>query len=171
METPWGKSQTDECLGVGLHWVTTASHGGLMITKARAEKQLSPNARQFAGRYGSYLCFEEDCAYAIAFYEQPLWKRELDMRALADWNRQNHYPDSYMDKAKKQAIPRLQAEIAKTDTQIRDEMREIVESWYPEYFADPASEANDMLAEYDSVPLEIAEFQVEMRKQEQEWGE
>jgi len=28
--TPWGKAQSQDSLGRGLQWVTTASHGGLM---------------------------------------------------------------------------------------------------------------------------------------------
>ena len=38
-------------------------------------------------------------------------------------------PESYMGKAKATAIPRLTVDIAKSDAEIRADMRAIVQSW------------------------------------------
>jgi hypothetical protein len=41
-----------------------------------------------------------------------------------------------MGKAKADALPRLTAEVAKSDDAIREDMRAIVISWNPEYLSD-----------------------------------
>jgi hypothetical protein len=148
MNTPWGVSQQVETIARGIHWVSTAGHGGLMVSAGVAKKILSEQAVKVAhpGKAGGYVCFEEDCSYAVAFFEHPEWKRHLDKLSLAQWENSilpapclvldgDSY-DSRMAKAKAQAVPRLIAEIAKSDDQIRAEMRAIVESWNPEYFGD-----------------------------------
>ena len=137
MNTPWGQSQSVETLARGIHWVSTASHGGLMVSAGVAAKLLSERAikNAFPGTCAEYVCFEEDCSYAIAFYEHPEWKRHLDRKALAEWECSNLDPDSYMGKAKASAIPKLIAEVSKSDDAIREDMRAIVTSWTPKYFA------------------------------------
>ena len=69
--TPWGSSQSTEVLEPGIVWVSTASHGGLMITKTYAESHLTAAARQRGAKWGSYYTYEEDCAYAVAAWELP----------------------------------------------------------------------------------------------------
>lgn len=78
MQTPWGKSDSIIKIERGVSWVRTPSHGGLAITRMAAVSLLSQEARAQAERYGSYLFFEEDSAYAIAFYEHPEWYRAIN---------------------------------------------------------------------------------------------
>jgi Domain of unknown function (DUF7007) len=134
MNTPWGKADQVTKIEPGVSWVSTPSHGGLMIANGTAAKYLTPKAIEFGERYGSYVAFEEDCAYAIAFFQNPNWKRFLDKHSLAEWECSVFENDSYMGKAKASAVPKLQTELAKTDDAIREDMRAIVESWYPEFF-------------------------------------
>lgn len=67
--SPWGKIQGVRQLERGWRWVSTASHGGYMLTRRFAEKHLSPAARKRAEEWVHYLCYEEDCAYAIVDWE------------------------------------------------------------------------------------------------------
>ena len=138
ISTPWGTSQQVETIARGIHWVSTAGHGGLMVSAGVAEKVLSQQAIKVAhpGRCGGYVCFEEDCSYAVAFFEHPEWKRHLDKKSLAEWQASEYAPDSYMGKAKAESVPKLTAEVEKSDDAIREDMRAIVASWNPEYFGD-----------------------------------
>ena len=108
-----------------------------MVSAGVAAKLFSERAikNAFPGTRGEYVCFEEDCSYAIAFYEHPEWKRHLDRKALAEWECSNLDPDSYMGKAKASAIPKLIAEVSKSDDAIREDMRAVVTAWTPKYFA------------------------------------
>jgi hypothetical protein len=137
MNTPWGQSQSVETLARGIHWVSTASHGGLMVSAGVAAKLFSERAikNAFPGTWAGHVCFEEDCSYAVAFYEHPEWKRHLDRKALAEWECSNLDPDSYMGRAKAEAVPKLIAETSKSDDAIREDMRSIVAAWTPQYFA------------------------------------
>lgn len=81
MQTPWGKSDSITKIQRGVSWVGTPSHGGLAITQKRAVSLLSPEAVAQGEAYGAYLFFEEDDAYAIAFYEHPEWAVEMNLPA------------------------------------------------------------------------------------------
>jgi hypothetical protein len=54
-------------------FVSTPSHGGLMLTEIFANKYLSTAAISRADVFGNgtnkRLCYEEDCAYALVFWE------------------------------------------------------------------------------------------------------
>jgi hypothetical protein len=75
--TPWGAVDSVKPLTRGISWVTTPGHGGLMISKAFAEKHLTPAALKHGEWYGDrytgkgYYCYEEDCAWAIPMWELP----------------------------------------------------------------------------------------------------
>jgi len=69
MSTPWGSAQTQTKIGVGLIWVTTAGHGGLMVSRGKAEATLSDAAIDEGIQYGGYYGYEEDAAWAIPCYE------------------------------------------------------------------------------------------------------
>ena len=73
MPTLWGKADYVTHLERGVVWVGTPSHGGLMVGKAVARKRLSPEAQEVGELCGSWLCYEEDCAYAVPLYENPQW--------------------------------------------------------------------------------------------------
>src|SRR5579859_4475885 len=132
--SPWGTIDSSEQITRGVRWVSTPSHGGLMVSKGAASKYLTPKAIELGGAWGDYICFEEDCAYAIAFFQNPQWKRHLDRQALAQWENSILESDSYMGKAKQDALARLIPDVAKTDDAIREDMRAIVAYWYPEFF-------------------------------------
>lgn len=69
MQTPWGASDYQEKLAEGMWWVGTPGHGGLMIGKAEARRKLTPEAQACGRPFGNWLCYEEDCDYAVPFYE------------------------------------------------------------------------------------------------------
>ena len=75
--SPWGRIQGVTKIVRGVRFVSTARHGGLMITRGAAEKHLSAAAVRYATSYGGYLCFEEDCLCSIPFYENPEWLEKL----------------------------------------------------------------------------------------------
>lgn len=67
--TPWGPSQHTEKLIQGVSIVSTAGHGGMMISAKKAENLLSEAARKMAIFDGRYYAFEEDCAFDIPLFE------------------------------------------------------------------------------------------------------
>ncbi|MGI0133671.1 MAG: DUF7007 domain-containing protein [Candidatus Micrarchaeaceae archaeon] len=138
MNTPWGSSDSIEKIQFGVSWVGTPSHGGLAVSLGQAKKLLSQHAIDcaFPGQSHGYVFFEEDCNYAIAFYEHPEWKRHLDKKSLAEWTNSVLEPDSYLGKAKVQAVPRLQSCVAQSDDSIKADMEQIVRRWNPEYFGE-----------------------------------
>ena len=138
MQTPWGKSDSVRTIERGVHWVGTPSHGGLMVSLAKARAIFSEKAIRltYPGAFNGYVCFEEDCSYAIAFHENPRMKRFLDQLSLAEWEHSIFDADSYMGKAKAESVPKLRAEIAKTNTEISADMEQIIRHWNPEYFAE-----------------------------------
>lgn len=77
LETPWGPAQSTARLAPSVVWVSTSSHGGLLIANDQAGRLLTPTARSKGARYRDQLAYEEDCLYAIAFYEHPEWCQEL----------------------------------------------------------------------------------------------
>ncbi len=87
--SPWGKVQHEEKHQRGVTWVTTASHGGYMISIGFAKKFLSLAAQSRGLRYGGYLCYEEDCLWAIVEFELMFVttpeRRETVYRTLSRW--------------------------------------------------------------------------------------
>ena len=83
MPTYWGSAQHVTKLQPAVYWVSTAGHGGLMIGKALARKILSKAAIAVGASFGSFLCYEEDCAWAVAFVDS-VKIQEL----FAMWDRQ-----------------------------------------------------------------------------------
>ena len=84
-KSPWGAVQTCDTLCPGVFLVSTASHGGTMVSNDVAAF-LSPAAKRCGFRRGGYLCFEEDT------------QEEVVLRELLDkklWN----IPERIKDKA------------------------------------------------------------------------
>jgi len=74
-KSPWGEVQTCDILCPGVFMVSTASHGGTMVSKDMTAA-LSPAARRCGMRHNGFLCFEEDSAENIVFRElldKKLW--------------------------------------------------------------------------------------------------
>jgi hypothetical protein len=71
MNTPWGFSDSRKTFERGLHWVSTPSHGGFMVSRGLAETILTPAAIAQGKQFADYLAYEEDCDAAIILYELP----------------------------------------------------------------------------------------------------
>lgn len=71
MFTPWGAPVQMLRLEPGITAVLTARHGGLMLARGYAERQLSAAARLRAIRFGEYYAFEIGHAWAIPMLELP----------------------------------------------------------------------------------------------------
>lgn len=91
----WGAIQHTTVLKKGLKIVSTAGHGGVMVTSRYAEKHLSEAARKRGERYGNYLCYEEDCDMSIPLFESPdVWEKlwpdkdghSILLSSLSRWN-------------------------------------------------------------------------------------
>ncbi len=115
-----------------------------MVSRTAAAKYLSEQAIKaiHSTRSADYVCFEEDCEYAIAFFERPEWDRFLKEKDLREWhaiaaNTWTYPPGSYMGKAALECIPKVEAHLRMTNDEIREEMRAIVTRWNPEYFGLP----------------------------------
>jgi hypothetical protein len=73
--SPWGKVQTCDILCPGVFLVSTASHGGTLVSD-EISAMLSPAARKCGFRHGGYLCFEEDSQESVVLRElldKKLW--------------------------------------------------------------------------------------------------
>lgn len=71
LQTPWGSAQSDRIVRRGIHVVSTAGHGGVMISVGLAKKILSAAAQKRGEVYGGYLCYEEDCDCLMPLLELP----------------------------------------------------------------------------------------------------
>jgi len=67
--SPWGGIQASQVITRGMKAVSTAGHGGYMVTEKFADKYLSEPCKKRALIYSNYLCFEEDCAWAILAFD------------------------------------------------------------------------------------------------------
>lgn len=88
--SPWGKVDYEKKHQRGVTFVSTASHGGLLVSKGFAKKFLSEAAQKRGMPWGGYLAYEEDCLRAIVEYELPYVRTEdyADklFKALSSWN-------------------------------------------------------------------------------------
>jgi len=136
LDSPWGKVQQSYQLELGVSWVSTAGHGGLMCSRAVGESKLSPRARLcVSSRFGGYFCFEEDCDYAVALFDVPVWAHLMAARDAADWKKylgQSAFglPAAEIQKRYDEKIAHAQ----ESDDQTRKRLRFDVLYWNPEYF-------------------------------------
>ena len=68
-DSPWGEIQTCETLCPGAYSVSTAGHGGVMVSRELADKVFCKEARNCGLMERDYLCFEEDCAAPVVLRE------------------------------------------------------------------------------------------------------
>lgn len=71
MHTPWGRSDSQKTIVAGVISVTTPSHGGLLVKRDFAEKNLSEAARRRGLPCGEYLAYEEDIDCLMPVFELP----------------------------------------------------------------------------------------------------
>ena len=89
--SPWGAIQYSEELYTGVHMVSTASHGGIMILREIANTLLTRQVQKYGSWYCNYLCFEEDC-------DAPILIRELLDKGLMTAPVNEYYkPGEYED--------------------------------------------------------------------------
>lgn len=70
--TPWGSAQESISISRGVSCVSTASHGGIMVTLSAAEMLLSEHAKKRGMQWSGYLCYEEDCNADIVLFDSEL---------------------------------------------------------------------------------------------------
>ena len=104
--SPWGGIQHSSVIARGFKYVVTAGHGGIMVTDIFAKKYLSEPCIKRGERYNNYLCYEEDCSYALV---------ELDLLI--------HYP-AFKDKLIKKEVSLEEA---------KDNLIKSLSYYYPEY--------------------------------------
>ncbi len=65
MNTPWGKAQHIKNIERGVRFVSTAGHGGIMVSKGLAEKKMPASVLRNGIPYGGYYGFEEDIDWRL----------------------------------------------------------------------------------------------------------
>lgn len=65
----WGEIQSCRTIAKGIYEVSTAGHGGVMISTELAPYILSPEALEKGVKERGYLCYEEDCDACIPLRE------------------------------------------------------------------------------------------------------
>lgn len=65
----WGEIQSCKTIAYGIYEVSTAGHGGVMISTELAPHILSPEALKKGVKERGYYCYEEDCDAAIPLRE------------------------------------------------------------------------------------------------------
>lgn len=102
MHTPWGPAQTARHLAPAIGWVTTAGHGGCVISRSRLE--LMPEHLRLDGSLpGDGLFFEEDvewCRVFVAFEAELLESSdEHTVKCIREGHHtdslREYYPDAY----------------------------------------------------------------------------
>lgn len=89
--SPWGTIQYRKIFTRGFSSVSTAGHGGFMLSKRFAEKYLSREALKRAIKYRDYYCYEEDCDWAIPAFELKQYWEKIFQYAGEDIN-----PEQYL---------------------------------------------------------------------------
>lgn len=105
--SPWGGIQHSNVIAKGFKGVSTAGHGGYMVTSSFAEKYLSKACIKRGDIYYNYLCYEEDCCFALV---------ELDLLV--------NYGDKFKDK------------LVREDISLEDAKKSLIKSisfYYPDY--------------------------------------
>ena len=67
--SPWGPIQTRKTLCPGFFDVSTASHGGIMVSRCAVAGNLSAAAQRCGFWEYGFLCFEEDCDAQVVLRE------------------------------------------------------------------------------------------------------
>lgn len=116
--SPWGKVQTCDALCPGVFLVSTASHGGTLVSK-EVTAMLSPAARKCGFKQGGYLCFEEDSQEAVVLRElldKKLWtipERIKDKAAFEEninKSLREHNPDYWRARASGREVVNLRTD-------------------------------------------------------------
>lgn len=110
--TIWGEAQFVDHLCRGVRSVSTASHGGLLVSKGFAEKHIPKEVLANTPFEQNCYQFEEDCAYSIPM----MFKPSLIENLMKAWNPSSD-EDDLLAKVKRSAASIYSAFVR----------------WYPEY--------------------------------------
>lgn len=88
MRTPWGAVQTQRTLAEGIIQVSTAGHGGFVVSDSRLKAM---PAKYKVNVYGRGRYFEEDCEWALVVLAFPSEFSEEIQQAAHDTAR-CYYP-------------------------------------------------------------------------------
>lgn len=106
-KSPWGAVQTCDTLCPGVFLVSTASHGGTMVSNDVAAF-LSPAAKRCGFRRGGYLCFEEDTQEEVVLRElldKKLWKMYAAVKAAnPNWQPGQPFDSSILDSVTRELV-------------------------------------------------------------------
>lgn len=80
--TPWGKVQTQRDVTEGITWVSTAGHGGLVLSDAKLREM--PERYRKLNVYGTGRYFEEDCEWALVVHALPHYFTTQELDAAKD---------------------------------------------------------------------------------------
>ena len=69
VNSPWGRVQTAEELAPGIWTVSTAGHGGIILSAQRDADM--PEYLKSAAKYAGPRCYEEDCEWALVALAYP----------------------------------------------------------------------------------------------------
>ena len=134
--SPWGKIQTSTKIAEGVFWVSTPSHGGLMVHKDSPIKLTGQAISKAVTSSGDWFSFEEDCRYAIPFFEHPFILRFLDQESLAMWQEcadgKGYYPES-MRKEAAGKVEECKAKAHRTDAEIRQYLLPTITTFDADY--------------------------------------
>lgn len=108
--SPWGKVQSCKMLCPGAFEVSTASHGGVMVSRQIVKEILSAEARKCGFREGGYLCYEEDCDAPVALRE--LMDKDLFKAPVNDHFKPGEY-SQVIDRSLRQYHPEYWAAYVK----------------------------------------------------------
>jgi hypothetical protein len=67
--TIWGKAENTTEIAPNIYRVDTAGHGGIVMRKHIAERELSEEARRCGLERGDWIYFEEDCQAFVVYRE------------------------------------------------------------------------------------------------------
>jgi len=67
-DSPWGQIQEFKALGDVYYIVSTAAHGGHMITSDFAKQHLPNEVLTLGIIYNNFYCFEEDCSWRLPVF-------------------------------------------------------------------------------------------------------
>lgn len=93
--SPWGKVQNYRLLTRGAFFVSTASHGGILIMADLADRLLSKEAQECGFMERPYLCFEEDCDAPVAIRE--LLDKGIIKAQVDDYYKKGEYEKAIND--------------------------------------------------------------------------
>ena len=103
-KTPLGRIVEVQTIDRGIYWVTTVEHAGYMIDQALAQEKLTAAARAIGVPYNEkWLCFEEDCAWAVVVSERPEWATQPLQSETVQGILQREYPDYLQAKGEQPA--------------------------------------------------------------------